>query len=54
MPEPGENSRSSGGYVVLREIEDGHWHVVGDVFACVPRSEWRVARQLWPRPPVRS
>lgn len=75
MAEPGESPRSSGGYVVLHEVEDGHWYVVGDVdrrpgltaraarvqavqdatngtandddvFACVPRSEWRVARQL--------
>jgi hypothetical protein len=75
MVEPGEGPRSSGGYIVLREVEDGHWYVVGDVhrrsgltakasrvqavqdatngtasehdvFACVPRSEWRVARQL--------
>ncbi len=75
MPELHENSRSAGGYVVLREVEAGHWHVVGDVdrrpgltarasrvqavrdatngnandgdvYAAVPRSEWRVARQL--------
>jgi hypothetical protein len=75
MPEPSASQRIAGGYVVLREIEDGHWHVVGDVdrrpgltarasrvqavqdatggtaaegdaYAALPRSEWRVARQL--------
>ena len=75
MAESGENPRAAGGYVVLREVEDGHWLVVGDVdrrpgltarasrvqavkdatngivnqgevYAAVPRSEWRVARQL--------
>jgi hypothetical protein len=63
------------GYVVLHEIEPGHWYLVGEadrrpgltarksriqavkdttgsvpadgeIFAVVPRSEWRVARQL--------
>jgi hypothetical protein len=66
---------AAGGYVVLREVEAGHWVVVGDVarrpgftarnsriqavrdaigrepvgdevYAALPRSEWRVARQL--------
>jgi hypothetical protein len=66
---------ATGGYVVLREAEAGHWVVVGDVdrrpgftarnsriqtvkdaigrepaedevYAALPRSEWRVARQL--------
>lgn len=75
MAEPGESARTAGGYVVLREVEDGHWYLVGDVdrqpgltarasrvqavqdatngtarpgevYAAVPRSEWRVARQL--------
>lgn len=75
MTEAGVSPRSAGGYVVLRELEDGHWYLVGDVdrrpglsargsrvqavqdatngaarpgevYAAVPRSEWRVARQL--------
>jgi hypothetical protein len=66
---------TASGYVVLREVETGHWVVVGDtdrrpgltarnsrvqavkdaigrepaegeVYAALPRSEWRVARQL--------
>jgi hypothetical protein len=31
MAEPEKQSRSAGGYVVLRELEDGLWQVVGDV-----------------------
>lgn len=31
MAEPGADSRSAGGYIVLRQVEEGHWHVVGDV-----------------------
>jgi hypothetical protein len=75
MAQVGADSPSAGGYVVLRELEPGHWYVVGDVdrrpgmtarlsrvravedaiggaasggdvYAAVPRSEWRVARQL--------
>jgi hypothetical protein len=75
MAQVGADSRSAGGYVVLREVEPGHWYVVGDVdrrpgmtarvsrvravedaiggtaseddvYAAVPRSEWRVAQQL--------
>lgn len=75
MGEPGASHRDAGGYIVLREVEPGHWYVVGDVdrrpgltakasrvqavreatsgtagegdvYAAVPRSEWRVARQL--------
>jgi hypothetical protein len=71
----GADPGSAGGYVVLREVEPGHWHVVGDVdrrpgmtarlsriravedatggtasegdvYAAVPRSEWRVAQQF--------
>jgi hypothetical protein len=63
------------GYVVLREVEPGHWYLIGEVdrkpgltarasrvraveettgsapgegevYAVLPRSEWRVARQL--------
>jgi hypothetical protein len=63
------------GYVVLRELEPGHWYLVGEAdrkpgltarasrvraieditgtppgdgesYAVLPRSEWRVARQL--------
>jgi hypothetical protein len=70
-----EQAGTSGGYVVLRELEPGHWFLVGEAdrkpgltarasriqavkdttggdpadgekFAVVPRSEWRVARQL--------
>lgn len=75
MAEAARASRDAGGYVVMREVEPGHWYVVGDVdrrpgltaraarvqaiqeatggtaadgevYAAVPRSEWRVARQL--------
>lgn len=75
MAEAARSSRDAGGYVVMREVEPGHWYVVGDVdrrpgltarasrvqavkdatggtaadgevYAAVPRSEWRVARQL--------
>jgi hypothetical protein len=75
MAQTGADTRSAGGYVVLREVEPGHWHVVGDVdrrpgmtarlsrvravedaiggtasegdvYAAVPRSEWRVAQRL--------
>ena len=28
---PSEGSASGAGYIVLREIEAGHWYVVGDV-----------------------
>lgn len=74
MADPG-GFRGAAGYVVLRQVEDGHWYVVGDVdrrpgltarasrvqavqdategtaqdgevYAAVPRSEWRVAQQL--------
>ncbi len=31
MTQTGADSRSAGGYVVLHEVEPGHWHVVGDV-----------------------
>jgi hypothetical protein len=31
MVDPGEGSASGAGYIVLREIEAGHWYVVGDV-----------------------
>jgi hypothetical protein len=31
MAESEEQPRSAPGYVVLREVEDGHWHVAGDV-----------------------
>ena len=31
MIDPGEGSVSGPGYVVLREIEAGHWYMVGDV-----------------------
>jgi hypothetical protein len=31
MAPTGADNRSAGGYVVLREVEPGHWHVVGDV-----------------------
>ena len=31
MIDPGEGSTSGAGYIVLREIEAGHWYVVGDV-----------------------
>ena len=69
------SGQPAGGYVVMREVEPGHWYVVGDVdrqpgltarasrvqairdatgddpvdgavYAALPRSEWRVARQL--------
>ena len=68
MVDLGESSAPGAGYIVLREIEAGHWHVVGDVdrrpgltarasrvqaiadatsgTSVLPRSEWRVARQL--------
>ncbi len=75
MPDPGGEPAPTYGYVVLREVEPGHWHLVGEadrrpgltarksrvqavkdttgsdpgdgeVFAVLPRSEWRVARQL--------
>jgi len=31
MVDPGEGSGSGAGYIVLRQIEAGHWYVVGDV-----------------------
>ncbi len=31
MPDSGERSASAAGYIVLREAEPGHWHVVGEV-----------------------
>jgi hypothetical protein len=75
MAQTDADTRSAGGYVVLREVEPGHWNVVGDVdrrpgmtarlsrvravedaiggtasegdvYAAVPRSEWRVAQRL--------
>jgi hypothetical protein len=75
MAQVGADPPSAGCYVVLREVEPGHWYVVGDVdrrpgmtarlsrvravedaiggaasegdvYAVLPRSEWRVARQL--------
>jgi hypothetical protein len=76
MPDPANEPGGTGyGYVVLREIEPGHWFLVGeadrrpgltarksriqavkdttgsdpadgDTFAVLPRSEWRMARQL--------
>jgi hypothetical protein len=74
-PGPGPGPAGAGGYVVLREVEAGHWMVVGEadrrpgltarksraqavrdalggdladgeVYAALPRSEWRVARQF--------
>jgi hypothetical protein len=31
MIDPGQGSTSGAGYIVLREIEAGHWYMVGDV-----------------------
>jgi hypothetical protein len=53
MAKPGEGHRSSGGYIVLREVEDGHWYVVGDVDRRPRRSpELTAARTTgsWPVP----
>jgi hypothetical protein len=31
MADSGESSASAAGYIVLREVEPGHWHLVGEV-----------------------
>jgi phenylpyruvate tautomerase PptA (4-oxalocrotonate tautomerase family) len=33
MPDSVESSASAAGYIVLREVEPGHWHVVGKSIA---------------------
>lgn len=75
MTEPGRSQRSAGAFVVLQEVGDGTWRVVGEadrkpglraeaaraqavqdvtsgtagvgeVYAVVLRSEWRMAQRI--------
>jgi hypothetical protein len=38
------------GFVVLRQVAEGRWELLGEVYAAVLRSEWRVATD-WVPPP---
>jgi hypothetical protein len=48
-----EQRPSAPGFVVIRQVEGGRWEVLGEVYAAVQRSEWRVALD-WSPPPSGS